>query len=116
MNLKENTEIKAILDRLKKGMIDYISDDTVYTEQDVDICMNILYEYLDGIATSKTKEDGMTFVKHAVLQLNELNGKCEDELIETDQREDICEIITIAGNLLGYNDRGDDITQEWREW
>lgn len=58
----------------------------------------------------------MKIVKKTVLALNALNEKCEYELIETEQREDIAEIIILAGYLKGFNDRDDDITEEWREW
>jgi hypothetical protein len=116
MNLKENQEIKRIIEGLEEGMIDYISEDTSYTKKDVAKCMQILNQYLESIAVTKTKDEGMAVVEKTVLELNELNEACEHELIETGQREDICEIIIIAGNLLGYNDMDDDITEEWREW
>jgi hypothetical protein len=48
--------------------------------------------------------------------LNDLNAGCDHNLIETDQREDIAEIIIIAGNDKGYNELTEDITEEWREW
>ena len=54
--------------------------------------------------------------KKTVILLNEINEKCEYELIETEQREDIAEIIILSGSLKGFNTRDDDITEEWREW
>ena len=56
------------------------------------------------------------FVKMTVLRLNKLNEKCDFQLIETGEREQIAEIIISAGNLKGYNSLDDDITEEWREW
>ena len=58
----------------------------------------------------------MKVVEKTVLALNELNEPCDKELIETGQREDIAEIIILAGNLTGYNSLDEDITGEWREW
>ena len=116
MNLKENQEIKTIFKRLETGMIDYISEDTSYSKKEVENCLNILNNYLDKISNRKSKDDGMTVVQNTVLALNKLNDSCDHELIETDQREYICEIIIIAGNLMGYNEITDDITEEWREW
>ena len=58
----------------------------------------------------------MKVVEKTVLALNELNEPCDEELIETGQREDIAEIIILAGNLTGYNSLDEDITEEWREW
>jgi hypothetical protein len=116
MNLIKHQEIEEISNRVKQGMIDFISEDTSYSEEEVGICMNILKKHLDELSKTKNKNEGMALVEKTVLQLNELNEKCEYELIETGQREDICEILILAGNEMGYNDRGEDITEEWREW
>lgn len=117
MDLKENKEIKAILDTLKIGMIEYIEPgETEYTESDVEKCMSIMNDFLSEISKSDSKENGMKSVKKVVLELNDLNEKCEYELIETDQREQLAEIIILAGNLKGFNERNEDITEEWREW
>lgn len=59
------------------------------------------------------------FCKFLLLQFNWLshfNKQCGEVLIETSQREDICEIIIMASHLKGYNDMSEDITEEWREW
>jgi hypothetical protein len=45
-----------------------------------------------------------------------LNATCEYDLIETDQREDICAFIIRAGALAGFNEADEDVTEEWREW
>jgi len=37
-------------------------------------------------------------------------------MIETEQREDLAEIIILAGNLKGFNSKDEDITEEWRDW
>ena len=78
--------------------------------------MSLIDAYLKELAVSKSKEDGLNIVKKTVLGLNELNENCRRVLIETDQREDLAEIMIIAGNLKNYNDRDEDITEEWREW
>ena len=110
-------EIREVMKRLKEGMIAYISeDDAPYTEKDIDVCFNILKEYLEKMHQSSDMEEGMKHVKSAVLALNQLNEACDYCLIETNEREDICEIIIMAGHEKGYNDLEDDITEEWREW
>ncbi len=53
--------------------------------------------------------------KQAVLNLNALNKECGGRLIETDQREDLCELILVAAKLAGL-ESDEDITEEWREW
>jgi len=50
------------------------------------------------------------------VKLNDLNKKAGYELIETDQREDICKFLIRAGELLGFNGPNEDITEEWRDW
>jgi len=98
-------------------MIDYIEPgETGYTELDVEKCMTLLNNFLVEISDSDSKEKGMLSVKKVVVGLNNLNEKCEHELIETDQREDIAEIIILAGYLKGYNSKNEDITEDWRDW
>ena len=63
----------------------------------------------------ENKEIIMGQVKETVLALNVLNEKCEYELIETDQREDICKFIITAVNVAGLK-TDEDVTEEWREW
>ena len=117
MNLGQNAEIKKISENLKSGMIDYIEPgETEYTEKDVEACMTLLNNFLDEISESDSKKQGMLCVKKVVLALNDLNEKCEYELIETDQREQIAEIIILGGYVRGYNARREDITEDWREW
>jgi hypothetical protein len=117
MNLTENIEIKKISESLKTGMIEYIQPgETEYNEKDVEKCMKLIDTFLTELTQTETKENGMKFVEKVVLKLNELNEKCEYELIETDQREQLAEIINLAGNLKGYSKKEEDITEEWREW
>jgi hypothetical protein len=37
-------------------------------------------------------------------------------MIETMEREAICELIILAGAARGFNGAGEDITEPWREW
>jgi hypothetical protein len=54
-------------------------------------------------------------VKRVVLKLNKLNASCDGALIETDQREDLCELIQTAAKSAGLNS-DQDATVSWREW
>ncbi len=117
MTFTENHEIKEISIRLKEGMIDFIEPgESSYSESDVEKCMTLLTNYILEIENTNSKKEAMTIVKRTVLALNELNENCEYELIETDQREDIAEILILAGSLKGYNSKDEDITEDWREW
>lgn len=117
MKLKDNTEIKRIIEEMKSGMIDYIEPgETEYTEKDVENCIKLIDDFLIDLDSTSNKESGMKVVEKVVLALNDLNEKCESELIETGQREQLAEIIMIAGHMKGYNEADEDITEEWREW
>jgi hypothetical protein len=117
MNLKENAEIKKTYESLSIGMTNFIQPgETEYTKSDVEKCMSLIDHFLNEISKSDSKEVGILSAKKVVLELNELNEKCEYELIETEQREQIADIIILAGHLKGYNGRNEDITEEWREW
>ena len=53
--------------------------------------------------------------QRAVVKLNKLNSSCGRALIETDQREDLCKLISTAVAAKGVATKG-DITEAWREW
>ena len=115
--INENEEILEISKRLKEGMIDFIEPgQSSYTKENVENCMSIISNYLTEIEMTNSKVAAMEIVEKTVVKLNQLNEKCEHEIIETDQREDIAEILILAGHLKGYNSRDEDITEEWREW
>lgn len=117
MKLKDNRKIKAAKVWLHSSMMDYLTDsDASYTEEDVEECLDIIDEHLDALENTKSKAEAKKLVEKTVLELNDLNDDCDGELIETDQRESLCEILITAGFLMGYNDEDDDITEEWREW
>ena len=102
---------------LKKSMIDYIkTGDANYNEKDVKKCISIIDKFLIDIKNSKSKDDGLLIVKNTVLQLNNINKKTNFSLIETMERENIAEIINLAGYEKGYNSKDEDITEQWREW
>lgn len=100
-------------------MLDFIADgqDGTYTDEDVAECMTILQTYLKEVDKAETTEAGLEAVKVTVLKFNELNERCEHTLIETDQREDIAELIQTAflAKAFALPDSG-DVTEEWREW
>ena len=117
MNLKTNAELKALRKSLIKGMLDYRADGSAgYTKADVEKCQCLLEEHLDVISVARDRDAAQACVKATVLKLNKLNAKAGYELIETDQREDICKYIITAGALLGFNGENEDVTEEWRDW
>ena len=117
MRLQVNSKIKKPLELLEKSINEYMEiADVDYTTEDVKACMDLLNNHLDKVALTNSKEEGFALVETTVLALNDLNEKCEYELLETDQREYVCEIIIQAGAIMGYNDEFEDITEEWRDF
>lgn len=102
---------------LKKSMTEYMDfSDPSYTEKDIEKCESILTNFIQNIDKTSNREEGLKVVQSVVFQLNELNKKCDFDLIETNEREQITEIIIEAGYLKGYNLLTEDVTEEWREW
>ncbi len=118
MSILENEKLKKILSLVIQDMHDFIEDDedAEYTVADVDRCEKILKTFLKESAEKQDKTSFLKGVEKAVLALNELNAEVDETLIETDQREGICEYIITVGVIQGFNDENDDITEEWREW
>lgn len=93
-----------------------------YTEDNCTAAKNIFDTLLEKLI--KTGENGSAQKKEkyfeiAILALNELND-LEQSLIETGEREDLCELIdkiTLAAGLnpQNYAD-GAGIADQWREW
>lgn len=115
--MPENSKYKTNIERLKSSMLSYMEiAGNPYSKDDIEETANILIQYLNQIEKSNSKEEGMKIVKNTVEKLNKLNEKCNSQLIETDEREQIAEIIILASSDKGYNKYEDDITEEWREW
>ena len=93
-------------------------EDCDFTEKDVRKCEKILTEYLESLAKLSAPSDKaiMSAVKKAVLALNKLNEKTDYALLETEERENIWELIQTAAVEYGLQDVDEDITEEWREW
>jgi len=129
-----NREIIELKRKILDGMVSYMkyggADDETdlnyepefdagYTQEHVDRCLVILDEFLASLEKppeALKNEYIMATVKNTVLRLNELNEECDNMLIETDQREGLCELIISAAGKAGLKSSGEDITEEWREW
>jgi hypothetical protein len=112
-----NKQLDSLILDLKKNMEDYMHEnDPSYTQDDVNLCIATLSDYVIKVFATGSKGEGMKIVKSTVLKLNDLNEKCDFSLIETNEREQIAEIIISAGHEKGYNAVDEDITEEWREW
>ena len=119
MNKSETQKLETIKARLIEGMTDYIADgDDSYTKADIKKCDKILQQFmarLTKLGGSAPEAAILDCVKKAVVDLNALNDTGGGCLIETDQREDLCEYILLAAKQSGLKQDG-DVTEEWREW
>jgi len=107
-----------------KGMREYLAGmldgggEAGYTSADIGECGRILDAFLATIeeAPQYDEEAVMGAVEFAVRSLNTLNARCHGSLIETDQREQLCELISKAAATRGVGSGANDITEAWREW
>ena len=91
--------------------------DCGYTQQDIDRCGAILDAYIDELAASeKDGEKIMGCVQRVIEALNTLNDDCDYSMIETGERENLCQFIEDAAVAAGLPQPDDDITEEWRDW
>ena len=117
--------IRRIRKRLLDGMMSYMkaSEDPGYGYtcgyqlKHIDRCAAIIDALHAEVSRrpKPTPERVLQSVKRAVSRLNKLNASCGGALIETDQREDLCQLIFAAAHYAGLNVT-EDITEQWREW
>jgi hypothetical protein len=99
-------------------MLDFIEgeDEPDYTSDDVTACITLLLEFMSTMASEiQTIDSSKNHIRDLVLSLNELNEDCDQSLIETDQREEICEFIQKVVSTANVGLDG-DVTEEWRDW
>jgi len=113
----ENVEILKAREDLIRGMTSYMeSSDVSYTRTEIAEAEKILNNHYIKLRDIQTIEEAESLVKRTVMELNHLNHKANHELIETDQRELICEFIIKSGAMHGFNKSNEDVTERWREW
>jgi hypothetical protein len=123
LDLNTNADLIGLKARLLGTMHDYMTsfesdgDEAPYSAADIERCAAILDAFVENVGSAAGNADRiMAAVQDAVLRLNDLSEE-SGSLIETDQREDLCEFIELAARAGGLHiDANDDITEEWREW
>jgi hypothetical protein len=125
LDLKQSL-LEDMVSYMKYGEADDESDpaydpeyEVGYTQEHINHCSNIIDTLLTSL-TKAPKENKNEFilktVKIAVLDLNQLNEQCNGTMIETYEREQLCELIITAASNAGLVTDRDDITEGWRRW
>ncbi len=108
-----------VVHTVTEPMLSFLEEcDDDYTAEQVTACENLLYAYLESLAAMEypTDEAIMEQVKTLILALNALNEQADYAMIETGEREAICEIIQCSAVECGLHNPCEDITEEWRDW
>ena len=120
VNAHDYVELKSeILDGMRSYMDDLRADgtDPGYAERDIDACEAIVDRYLDAARDAAGQPaQARSALKTAVLALNALNARCGHALIETEQREGLCDLLLGAAAEAGLGSGEEDLTEAWREW
>jgi len=101
----------------------YFPDMEQYTEENCTAAQTIIDGLIDRLiqlGDTASEAQKVEEFRIAVEALNELNEEIDDALIETGEREELCELldaITVAAGLNpeDYGD-GEGIADEWRDW
>lgn len=109
--------MNALKESILDGMRGFVADmdEPYYPLEKVDECGRIIDDFLAAVRGAQGEAAILSEVEKTVNALNELNDECEGVLIETDQREELCELILGAAQAAGLQ-TSEDITERWREW
>lgn len=107
-------------DRWRKAFKDGLEQ---YTETKCSRARQIFDELIAGlgaIGENASEEKKVALFKTAILATNALNRDCDEALIETGEREELCELtnqITLACGLHPEKyGTGEGLASEWRDW
>ena len=107
--------ISSIKDYIGSEEDDEDDDDSNCSLADVESLKNILEEYLRTISGKKGDEKNLyKATRIAVKKINKLDDKTDNELIETEEREELCNFFNNGSAYVGIET--EDIADEWREW
>ena len=123
--MNQSQQLTQAIDALADGMAGYIAiykednGEEPYGAIDVSVCKATLTDYLQAVMDCGQSDARIIKqVEATVKELNILNEKCDYSLIETGEREEICDIIINGARLAGYSFPGghEDVTEQWRDW
>jgi hypothetical protein len=75
---------------------------------------------LIGIGEGASENDKVKLFQRAIERTNALNDENNGTLIETGEREDLCELTNLIGEACGIDPKkygdGEGLATEWRDW
>lgn len=75
---------------------------------------------MESSGDSACEEEKLEHFKQAVLAMNRLNDRHDGGLIETVEREDLCETLNAMARIAGIDPTnyggGEGVASEWRDW
>jgi hypothetical protein len=91
-----------------------------YTPENCGAAKQIMDDLIEGLVRlgeSSSTDNKIELIKNAVIAYNNLNDEVEG-LIETGEREDLCDVFENIAQSAGINTEqyDDDITFQWRTW
>jgi hypothetical protein len=122
MTEQDLTSLVPRVEALRARMLEYRDgflrdgEPEPYASEHVDACAQTLLTYIDAMSHAADRSEALMHVQKVVLTLNDLNERCDHGLIETMERDDIAVIVISAGEIRGFYDADEDVTEEWREW
>lgn len=106
---------KWILNSTEHGMEQYTQENC----EAVELIFDELIADLKLLPSDASKEDKVLLFKYAIINTNTINRRVDD-LIETGEREDLCELVDQISIAAGLEPEefadGEGIASEWREW
>jgi hypothetical protein len=94
-----------------------------YTEEncnDAKAIFDTLIADLVALGEQASEEQKVALFQTAIEDLNALNEEVGEDLIETGEREELCELTDTIGRACGLNPQkygdGEGLASEWREW
>ena len=94
-----------------------------YTEENCAKAEAILVRLIDGlisIGESAGEKEKVQLFETATLSLNDLNKETDWALIETGEREELCELMNEIAQAAGIDHskygHGEGLASEWRDW
>jgi hypothetical protein len=114
------SKIKEKKDYLLHWMYDFIEDDDepAYLPQHVEECDQLLTSFIDEVANNANKSDYSWLtsrIEQLIKQLNELNFKLDHQLIESDQRDDISDLLKLVVEDAGHHYK-EDLSANLQVW